>query len=260
MHYCLPGVVDAFSTLAYNWLLSSVSAVAATTPAAHGGGGRGGGLGMNARRLRRVAAGARGPSIPSAASGASAIRASFASDDARPSPTRGGATSRRTGAGSTRDAGPRAAPAVLGRALRVAAHPPTLDELVNASSAPDAETPRHNHTTVEEAAMQNQAPLYGPGSTPSITTASSSPSKSGANRRPRGSRFFSLSIERWLGERGAAAQFERCAPGANSARCSPPPKKLTHEWWWAFNCGSGGCGKNCTDRRGGELLVLPASR
>ena len=46
------------------------------------------------------------------------------------------------------------------------------------------------------------------------------------------SRFFTPSLDAWLGTRGAAAHLEQCEGGRGS-RCVSALHKL---WWWPFYC------------------------
>ena len=52
--------------------------------------------------------------------------------------------------------------------------------------------------------------------------------------------FFSLSLERWLSERGAGLSLERCSSsGPPEVRCGTHVGlRLSRQWWWPFNCSS----------------------
>ena len=49
--------------------------------------------------------------------------------------------------------------------------------------------------------------------------------------RTSASRFWSFSLEVWLGTRAASASLEKCTAGE---RCTGARMRLSRQWWWAF--------------------------
>lgn len=233
VHYCLPGVIDAWSTLLYNWmrhlggsassararpLLARASVAASYTADAA----------MSTTISTITAASVPTLHVPTAA-GATASEGAAVS--VAPVGSLGGARARGiaaagTGVGAMVGAADATTPIMAGIAL--AAKRARLESMAeDLPTAPSAapSTPRQlgEHQAVETA--------------PALAVASGTGVAAAAGLATR-SRFFSVPLDLWLRQRGAAVQFERCGGGADSAApCFATPRpRLSKQWWWAFNC------------------------
>ena len=80
-------------------------------------------------------------------------------------------------------------------------------------------------------------PIKPPGGGPATNTTTTIGGYVKANGRVANvsNKFFSISMERWLGERGASVHLEKCGKACLPG-LSVPVTRLSRQWWWAFNC------------------------
>jgi hypothetical protein len=242
VHYCMPGVVDEFSTLILNWLasarrgllMSSTSSSANVRIVSGGGGWRQRGRGDGNRT--------RGGGNRTRASG---------------NRTRAGGLGRGTSSGA-RDqdtdlvavAPPRTTTSSPVNGTETAAGPRESEQLEGSDqTATDAAAITSAVLDVVGRRLKGGAKTAGRGG-PSPGGKLRATSPAGAAHAgstaldqndggraelggPMRSRFFSVPLNRWLAERGASAAFERC--GGASAPCLPTVR-LSRQIWWPFNC------------------------